>query len=143
MTSGKTQTTVAEVARYFRRYGWSFDALDDETFRTSFRGKNAAFVALVRVTEHWLVMAVNPFVRAPDDGYGPVALRLLATANHHESIVKLGLDDDDDVFVNVELPVEALSYELFAAALTSLSHAADRLIVPLLQAVVIDERNAA
>jgi hypothetical protein len=134
---------VAEIARFFRRYGWAFDHLDDETFRTSFRGKNAAFVVLVRVTEHWVVFTVNPFVKTPDAGFGPVALRLLATANHHESIVKLGIDDDDDAFVNVELPVEGLNYEVFAAALTSLSHAADRLIVPLLQAVVIDDRNSA
>ena len=32
-------TSAAEVARFFRRYGWSFDRLDDDTFRTSFRGK--------------------------------------------------------------------------------------------------------
>jgi hypothetical protein len=143
MTAEPMQASAAEIARYFRRYGWRFDVLDDETFRTSFRGKNSAFVALVRVTEHWVVLAVNPLVAAPDAGYGPVALRLLATANHHESVVKLGLDDDDDVFINVELPSEGFSYELFAAALTSLSNAADRLIVPLLQAIVIDERNAA
>jgi hypothetical protein len=141
--SPKVQTHVAEVARFFRRYGWRFDQLDDETLRTSFRGHNAAFVALVRVTEHWVVLTVNPFVRAPHAGYGVVALGLLARANHQENIVKLGLDDDDDVFVNVELPVEGLGYEEFAAALTALSHAADRLIVPLLQAIVIDERNAA
>ena len=143
MTDGSPQAHVAEVARYFRRYGWAFDRLDDETFRTSFRGKNAAFIALVRMTEHWVVLTVNPFVRSPDGGLGPVALRFLATANFQESIVKLGLDDDDDVFINVELPVEGFSYELFAAALTSLSHAADRLIVLLLQAMVIDDRNAA
>jgi hypothetical protein len=143
MTEGSLQANVAEVARYFRRYGWAFDRLDDETFRTSFRGKNAAFVALVRVTEHWIVFSVNPFVRAPDDGLGPVTLRFLATANFQESVVKLGLDDEDDVFINVELPVDGFSYELFAAALTSLSHAADRLIVLLLQALVIDDRNAA
>jgi hypothetical protein len=143
VSSGSVAVDVAEVARYFRRYGWRFDLLDDETFRTTFRGRNAAFVALVRVTEHWIVLTVNPFVRAPGGGFGAVALRLLATANHQESIVKLGLDDDDDVFINVELPVEGLGYDGFAAALTALSHAADRLIVPLLQAIVIDERNAA
>jgi hypothetical protein len=143
VTDGSIQANVAEVARFFRRYGWAFDQLDDETFRTSFRGKNAAFIALVRVTEHWIVLTVNPFVRMPEGGLGPVAMRLLATANFHENVVKLGLDDDDDVFVNVELPVEGFTYDLFAAALTSLSHAADRMIVPLLQAIVIDDRNAA
>jgi hypothetical protein len=141
--TGTVQAQIAEVARFFRRYGWRFEMLDDETFRTSFRGRVAAFVALVRVTEHWVVLTVNPFVRPPAAGFGAVALRLLASANHQENIVKIGLDDDDDVFVNVELPAEGLGYEEFSAALTALSHTADRLIVPLLQAMAIDERNAA
>ncbi|MBM4283521.1 MAG: hypothetical protein FJ137_23195 [Deltaproteobacteria bacterium] len=141
--TASVQARVAEVARFFRRYGWRFDMLDDETFRTIFRGRVAAFVALVRVTEHWVVLTVNPFVRPPGAGFGAVALRLLASANHQENIVKLGLDDDDDVFVNVELPTEELGYEEFSAALTALSHSADRLIVPLLQAMAIDERNTA
>ena len=78
MTTESTTTSPAEVARFFRRYGWTFDQIDDDTFRTSFRGKNAAFVALVRVTEHWVVFTINPFVKVPDDGFGPVALKLLA-----------------------------------------------------------------
>ncbi len=136
------QTSAAEVARFFRRYGWTFDRLDDDTFRTSFRGKNAAFVALVRVTEHWVVFTINPFVKAPEFvGFGPVALKLLAKGNQHANLVKLGLDDDGDAFVNVELPTEGFGYAQFSAALTALSHSADTLILPILQAVVVDDRN--
>jgi len=136
-------TSPAEIARFFRRYGWSFDSIDDDTFRTSFRGKNAAFVALVRVTEHWVVFTINPFVKAPDAGFGAVALKLLAVANQQASLVKLGLDDDGDAFINVELPTESFIYEHFAAALTALTHAADGLLVPILQATVVDDRNLA
>ncbi len=134
-------TSPAEIARFFRRYGWTFDQLDDETFRTSFRGKNAAFVALVRVTEHWVLFTINPFVKGPDAGFGPVALRLLAHANQRASLVKLGVDDDGDAFINVELPTEQFSYGQFSSALTALTHAADGLLIPVLQATVIDDRN--
>lgn len=143
VTTEPTNTSPAEIARFFHRYGWSFDDLDDATFRTSFRGKNAAFIALVRVTEHWVVFTINPFIKAPDTGLGPVALKLLAMANTQGAMVKLGLDDDGDAFINVELPTEDFHYEQFASALTALSHAADGLVVPLLQATVIDERNLA
>ncbi len=143
MTTESTTTSPAEVARFFRRYGWTFDQIDDDTFRTSFRGKNAAFVALVRVTEHWVVFTINPFVKVPDDGFGPVALKLLALANQQASLVKLGLDDDGDAFINVELPTEDFGYSQFASALTALTHAADGLLVPILQAVVVDDRNDA
>ncbi len=143
MTAESTTTSPAEIARFFRRYGWTFDELDDDTFRTSFRGKNAAFVALVRVTEHWVVFTINPFVKGPDAGFGPVALKLLAVANQQASLVKLGLDDDGDAFINVELPTEGFGYGQFSAALTALTHAADGLLVPILQAVVVDDRNVA
>ncbi len=136
-------TSAAEVARFFRRYGWTFDRLDEDTFRTSFRGKNAAFVALVRVTEHWVVFTINPFVKAPDSGFGPVALKLLACANQQASLVKLGLDDDGDAFINVELPAEGFAYPQFAAALTGLTHSADTLLLTILQAAVVDDRNVA
>jgi hypothetical protein len=136
-------TSPAEIARFFRRYGWTFDTIEDDTFRTSFRGKNAAFVALVRVTEHWVVFTINPFVKGPDAGFGVVALKMLAIANQQASLVKLGLDDDGDAFINVELPTEHFTYEHFASALTALTHAADGLLVPILQATVVDERNLA
>lgn len=143
MTTESTTTSPAEIARFFRRYGWTCDQLDDDTFRTSFRGKNAAFVALVRVTEHWVVFTINPFVKGPDAGFGPVALKLLAVANQQASLVKLGLDDDGDAFINVELPTEGFGYGQFSAALTALTHAADGLLVSILQAVVVDDRNVA
>ena len=142
-SSAADTTSPAEIARFFRRYGWSFDNIDDETFRTSFRGKNAAFVALVRVTEHWVVFTINPFVKGPDSGFGAVALKMLAVANQQSSLVKLGLDDDGDAFINVELPTERFTYEHFAAALTALTHAADNMLVPILQANVVDDRNVA
>ena len=143
MTAESAATSPAEIARFFRRYGWIFDQLDEDTFRTSFRGKNAAFVALVRVTENWVVFTINPFVKGPDAGFGPVALKLLAVANQQTSLVKLGLDDDGDAFINVELPTEGFDYSQFSAALTALSHSADGLLVSILQAVVVDVRNAA
>ena len=134
-------TNPADVGRYFRRYRWSAERVDDMTFRASFRGKSAAFVALVRVTEHWVVFTINPLLRAPNTGFGPATLRTLALANHTANLVKLGIDDDGDAFIIVELPSEGFTYSHFASAVGALSHAADELIVPLLQARVIDERN--
>ncbi len=133
--------TSSDLASFFKKYGWSFERLDDVTFRTGFRGKNAAFVALARVTEHWVVVTINPLVKAPVDGWGPTALFALAAANQHANLVKLGLDDDGDAFITVELPSEGFGYTHFQSAIGALSHFADQLVVPLLQAVAIDERQ--
>lgn len=135
--------TSADMVRFFKRYGWSYERLDDATFRTGFRGKNAAFVALARVTEHWVVFTVNPLVKAPERGWGPAALQALAFANQQANLVKLGLDDDGDAFITVELPSEGFSYAHFQSAIGALSHFSDQLIVPLLQARAVDDRQHA
>lgn len=137
----RARTNAAEVARFFRRYGWSFERIEDDTFRTGFRGKNAAFVALVRVTAHWVVFTVNPLLRAPDAGFGPATLKALAVANQQANLAKLGIDDDGDAFINVELPTESFEFSHFVAAVGALAHFADTFVVPLLQAKAIDDRN--
>lgn len=138
----RVRTSAAEVARFFRRYGWSFERLEDDTFRTGFRGKNAAFVALVRVTPYWVVFTVNPLLRAPTGGFGLATLRVLAAANQQANLAKFGIDEEGDAFINVELPTENFTFGQFTAALGSLAHFADSFVVSLLQAQTIDERNA-
>jgi hypothetical protein len=135
------RTSSAEIARFFRRYGWSFEKLEEDTFRTGFRGKNAAFVALVRVTAHWVVFTVNPLMRGPEAGFGAATLKALAVANQQANLAKLGIDDDGDAFINVELPAEGFAFSHFVAALGALAHFADSFVVPLLQAKAIDDRN--
>ena len=144
MSEGETalaRTTPAEIARFFRRYGWSFERLEGDTFRTGFRGKSAAFVALVRVTRHWVVFTVNPLLKGPERGFGAATLRARALANQHANLAKLGIDDDGDAFINVELPAEGFEFAHFVAAIGALAHFADTLVVPLLQAQIVDERN--
>ena len=135
------RTSAAEIARFFRRYGWSFERLEGDTFRTGFRGKNAAFVALVRVTRHWVVFTVNPLLKAPAQGFGASTLRVLAVANPQANLAKLGIDDDGDAFINVELPAEGFEFSHFVASLGALAHFADTLVVPLLQAQIVDDRR--
>jgi hypothetical protein len=129
------------IESYFEEYGWTCDPLDESTLRTGFRGKNGTYTALVRVTEHWVVFTINPYLRPPESGWGKASLTALAAANQAVHMAKLGIDPDDDAFLTIELPTEGFAYEQFEEALTSLTAAADNFVVPLLQAQLIDERN--
>lgn len=135
------ETSRERLEQYFTRYGWSFDALDERTLRTGFRGKNSNFTALVRTTGHWVIFSINPFLRPPATGWGGVTLQAMASANLSAHLVKFGLDSDDDAFLTVELPSEGFSYSQFEEAMGALSNAADNFLVPLLQAQAVDERN--
>lgn len=132
-----------DIEGYFERYGWSFDVVDDDTVRTGFRGKNGSFTALVRVTAHWVVFTINPYLRPPAGGWGRASLTALAATNQAIHMAKVGLDADDDAFLTVELPSESFTYGFFEEAMGALTNSADAFIVALLQARAIDERNPA
>lgn len=127
---------------YFTRYGWSFDHVETAVFRTAFRGDQAAFAAFVRYSPHWVVFSIQPYLQPPAGGFGLISLRALAHANQSVPLVKLGVDEDGDAFMSVELPAEAFTYSHFSEALSALAYFANALFVPLLQARALDERNA-
>lgn len=130
-----------DVERFFERYGWSCEAIDEGTVRTGFRGTHGSFTAIVRVTPHWVIFTINPYVRPPQGGWGQASLTALAATNQAMHMAKLGFDPDEDVFLTVELPSESFGYAHFEAAMTTISTSADAFLLPLLQARAIDERN--
>ena len=129
------------LRKYFDDYGWTFERLDEQTCRTGFRGQNGSFSVLVRTSQHWVIFSINPLMSPPETGWGHATLQTLAAANHHVNMVKFGIDGENDVFLTVELPVEGFGYSHFADALSAISHTADQLLVPLLQANAIDEQQ--
>lgn len=141
MTASGAATILDKIEDTFEQFGWGYERLDDNTFRTGVGGDNGAFVVLLRVTRHWVVATINPFVARPEEGWGPTALRVMAAANHAINLAKLGLDPDDDAFLTVELPVEGFNQSHLYDALAALSHYADQLVLPILQAVRIDQLN--
>lgn len=137
----QTDLSPDDVGEYFDRYGWAYEQVDDHTFRTGFQAKNGVFAVLVRVTEHWVVFSINPFIEAKPHGFGSTLLYALALANHAINLAKVGIDEDGDAFLTIELPTEGFAFSHFADALSAISHFADDLIVPMLQASAIDDWN--
>jgi hypothetical protein len=132
---------IENIPNYFQRMGWSFEHLEEDTFRTQVETPNSVFILLVKVTEHWIVFSCNPFVKRPDDGWGFAAMRLMALSNHGINLFKLGIDRDEDAFLMAELPVEGFSGRQFEEALAALSHYCNELLIPILQAIRVDTIN--
>lgn len=130
------------IESYFKRFGWSFDHVETSVFRTAFRGDQGAFAAFVRYSAHWVVFSIHPYLTPPSGGFGLISLRALAHANQSVPMVKLGIDEDGDAFMSVELPTEEFTYSHFSEAMSALAYFANALLVPLLQARALDERNS-
>ena len=142
MSDSSAASIVSDIEDAFERFGWGYERLDEVTFRIGLSGDNGPFIVLLRVTAHWVVCTINPFVTRPDDGFGPTALRALAAANHAMNMAKIGLDEDEDAFLTVELPSEGFERSHLYDSLAALSHYADQLLLPVLQANRIDDLNS-
>lgn len=132
---------INEILQTFDAFDWGYEQLDGATFRTGVATDAGAFVVLIRVTNHWVVATINPFVERPASGWGETALRVMAAANHAINMAKIGIDDEDDAFLTVELPSEGFERSHLYDAMAALSHYAEQLVLSILQASRIDTLN--
>src|SRR5262245_12446280 len=115
------------VEEFLAKDGWPFERIDEHTWRSGFRGEVNSFRFFVRLTDNWIFFTIVPFVVAPRsderalDLYGHL-LRL----NREMNMAKFAIDDDADVVLTVELPIESLDESEFKDALDALSYYADK-----------------
>lgn len=107
--------------------GWPCDRINDDTWRSHFRGRSGSFPFFVRVAEGFLTFAIVPFLRSPEDKdqandlYGK-----LLELNQSLLMAKFSIDDDLDVVLSVEYPTAHLDRSEFEDCLDVLSYYADR-----------------
>jgi hypothetical protein len=119
--------TAPEVEGFLTEYGWPYERVDSATWRSGFRGQQSTFRVFVRLTENWIFFTIVPFVLAPRTERNERQLhRHLLRLNREINLAKFAIDEDADVVLTVELPVENLDYSEFKDALDALSYYADR-----------------
>lgn len=117
-----------QVEGFFHQYGWAFETLEPGLWRTGFRGEHDAHVIVVRLTEHWIYMAISPFVDPPETPECRAhCYEAMLQFNREMNLAKFVLDEDNDLTLTVELPMNALTYVVFAEGLTALAYYADDL----------------
>ena len=114
------------ISAFFDTYGWHFERREPAVFRTGFLGETGQYDIWLRVTDAWVYFAISPYVpRSDDRAHGEGVLEALLRANHELNLAKFAVDEDGDVLLSVELPLEGFGYTQFSDALTALSHYAD------------------
>lgn len=79
------------------------------TWRGSIETWGEDLPLVVRVSQHWLLFEVDPFLPAPADGALPEPLQAeLLRMNRELQLVKFGLSEDGTVVLTGELPTEHL-----------------------------------
>jgi hypothetical protein len=129
-----------DITGYFDTYGWKYERRDPTIYRTGFVGETGHYDIWLKVTDSWVYFAINPYVPKPDGkSHGSGTLTAVLRANHELNLAKFAVDDDGDVLLSVELPLEGFCYTHFADALTALAHYADDYRGRIEEAVAADQ----
>lgn len=114
-----------ELERTLRKMEWSPIAHGASTFRTVHRTDEGELVVYVRLSDHWLIASVVPFLSTRGDNPFELA-RWLLRMNRDMYQCKFAYDDDGDVVLTVELPTESLDFGEVKTGLESLlTHAVE------------------
>jgi Putative bacterial sensory transduction regulator len=115
-----------DLTEFFESYGWQFERREGGLFRTGFVGESGPYEIWLKVTDTWVYFAINPYVARPAGRHhGSVTLMALLRANHELNLAKFAIDEDGDLSLSVELPLDGFCYEHFSDALTALAIYAD------------------
>ena len=119
--------SAAGVEEFLQKDGWPYERVDDNTWRSGFRGDVNSFRFFVRLTENWIFFTIVPFVVGPKSDQASLQLyRHLLRLTREINMAKFAIDDDLDVVLTVELPTEHLEEGEFKDALDALSYYADK-----------------
>ena len=117
---------VAKMAQILERSGYAYKKAKDNIWVVTFKGKSLAEInVLVTTVENLLVMGV---VIAEKDAMKPspeMMFKLLHLA-HDIDRVKIGFDDDNDLFLRAEVSAKCFELADFKAFMEQISLGADR-----------------
>ena len=114
-----------KIDEFFKQYGWRFQRLDDNNWQTGCRGDVATYTIRIRAVEKWIYFTIVPFAMAPKKECWPRLHYYLLRVNQEMNVAKFYVDNDNDVVLAVELPVDDLDYSEFERSLNALSWYAD------------------
>jgi len=113
------------LMRHLEALGWHAEPHGERTFRTLHSTDEGELRIYVRLTDHWLIASVVPFLSTRGNNSFELS-RWLLRMNRDMFQAKFAFDEDGDVVLTVELPTEALDFgELKVALETLVRHAVE------------------
>jgi len=118
---------IEKIHQFFDRFGWEYEFEEEtNTWYTAFRAKTSNFPIFVYLTDHFLVFTISPMVNAPEEEACRQNLHThLLRLNYIVRMAKFSLDEEDNVELSVEVPLDGLEYAAFSDGLNAISHTAD------------------
>lgn len=99
--------TIEQLGAQLTAFGWAHTRQDKHTFRCDHPSPEGDLHVFVRLTDHWLVASVVPFLATRGDNSFEL-VRWLLRQNRDLYQSRFATDEDGDVVLSVELPTESL-----------------------------------
>lgn len=99
----------ADVRACLEKDGWPIEVVSESTLRSRFRGGERIFPVFVHLEPSYVTFAVIPFARLPDDEeVAEEVIDHLLHQNREMNMAKFSVDEDGDVVLSVEYPIQDL-----------------------------------
>ena len=99
--------SIESLGRQLDALGWVRRLHDKATYRCDHESPEGALSVFVRLTDHWLIASVVPFLATRGDNSFEL-VRWLLRQNRDLYQARFATDEDGDVVLSVELPTESL-----------------------------------
>ncbi len=99
--------TIDQLGAQLTALGWTHARHDARTYRCDHPSSEGDLHVFVRLSDHWLVASVVPFLATRGDNSFEL-VRWLLRQNRDLYQARFATDEDGDVVLSVELPTESL-----------------------------------
>jgi hypothetical protein len=122
-------SAVKKIAQFLEQFGGTYTKASDAVWVVPFKGKALDSVdVLVAVAPESNVMVIGATIAKKKDlRLSQALLYRLLKYNHSADYVKVGFDDDDDLFVRAELNAKTLDFQSFKEVLDQVGAVSDDL----------------
>lgn len=132
-----------EIIEFLRQLDWPSEAVSQKIVRTYYRGNFGFSEVIIHIGSQDICMVIDPVLERSEDTWGQAVLRLVSEMGQEIQHIGIGIDDDGDLFVKVNLPLEHVNLERFHYLLLGLCQVAENMVLPVLQANAFDHLKAA
>ena len=136
--NGSDGRVCDEIMEFLRQLDWPGEALSQKVVRTYYRGDFGMSEVIIHIGSQDICMVIDPVVDRGGTAWGEAVIKLITAMGQEIHHIGIGLDDEGDLFVKVNLPLEHVNLERFHCLLMGLCQVAENMVLPILQANAFD-----
>ena len=123
--------TDAKLASIVESSGATYKKVAEGVWVVKLKGDALADIDVIVTSAEGLILLGVVVAQKKTMQVSPEMMRTLLKLVHNIDFVKIGFDDDDDLFVRIELPARLFDLEEFKADLQQIAAASDKVYVAI------------